>query len=397
MQVESKLDSLEFFLSRWVDVKIFYYVLALLAIGITMVTSTTVEMSFQDHADPFFYLKKQVVFITFGLFLIFLMSRIRLIVWESLGPLLLVLSLALLALVLVPGIGREVNGSSRWIVLGPIGLQVSEFAKIATIIYLSGYLTRHAEQVQTSFKAFFNPIIILSLIVFLLILEPDFGSAVVFTAIIFSMLFLGGVRFSHFLLFALVVGSLMALLAVSDDYRLDRITSFTDPWADPYEDGFQLIQALIAIGNGGLFGVGVGESIQKLFYLPEAHNDFVFAVLAEETGLFGVILLLACYFLLIRRCFVLAKQAQSLSMTFAKNIAYGCGVWFALQTVISLSVNMGMLPTKGLSLPFLSVGGSNLLASCLAIGLLMRVYLENNLLATRSVSQRRNKTAKRRT
>lgn len=376
MSTNAQLSELEFSVSQFADVRMFYAILILFGFGIIMAASTTVEMAYKDHADAFFYVKKQIVFILIGLFSLFIVSRIRLVYWENLGPLMLVVSIALLAMVLIPGVGRSVNGSSRWLMVGPIGIQISEFAKVAMIIYLAGYMVRHSLRVQTKFGAFLNPLVILGVIVILLILEPDFGSAVVFVVTVFAMLYLGGVRFTPFLLFTTFAFAMLVLLAVSSPYRLERISSFLDPWADPFDTGFQLTQALIAIGNGGVFGVGVGESIQKLFYLPEAHNDFVFAVLAEEMGLLGVVMLMAAYFMLIWRCFALGKQAQTLQMAFAQNLAYGCGIWFALQTAISLSVNMGMLPTKGLSLPFLSVGGSNLLASCIALGLLMRVYME---------------------
>ena len=286
------------------------------------------------------------------------------------------------------------NGSSRWLLVGPVAVQISEFAKLAMIIYLAGYMVRHGLRVQTKFTAFLNPLVVLGIVVVLLMLEPDFGSAVVFVVTVFAMLYLGGVRFTPFLLFTACSIALLVLLAISSPYRLERIASFMDPWADPFDTGFQLTQALIAIGNGGIFGVGIGEGIQKLFYLPEAHNDFVFAVLAEELGLIGVVILLAAYFVLIWRCFSLGNKAQSLHMIFAQNLAYGCGIWFTLQTTISLSVNMGMLPTKGLSLPFLSVGGSNLLASCIALGLLTRVYLEINQQGARRVHKPRHKTAR---
>lgn len=388
MKVDLPLLNLESSLSSRVDPQIFYCVLALLVIGVTMMTSTTVEMAYRDYGDPFFLMKKQGVFLLLGMFCIFILSNIRLVFWERVGPLLLIIALAALVLVLFPGIGRSVNGSSRWLALGPISLQVSEFAKIATIIYLAGYITRHELNVQTSFRAFLNPIAVLGVIVALLVMEPDFGSAVVFVATVFIMLYLGGVKFHQFLLFTVTAIVILSFIAVSDDYRLDRISSFRNPWADPFNTGFQLTQALIAIGNGGLFGVGIGESVQKLFYLPEAHNDFVFSVLAEETGLLGVLVLLTCYYLLVKRCFSLGAEAQIAKMTFAQNLAYGCGVWLALQSTISLSVNMGLLPTKGLSLPFLSVGGSNLLASCIAIGLLMRVYLEVKQSGVRKVQKR---------
>ncbi len=394
MQTESKLSDLEYSVSQHMDLYMFYAILILFGIGITMAASTTVEMAYKDHVDAFYYVKKQLVFLTLGLFSLFLATRIRLLFWEKLGPLLLVVSIALLVLVLIPGFGRSVNGSSRWLALGPVGIQVSEFAKIAMIVYLSGFIVRHGPRVQNKFGAFLNPMVVLGLVVILLMLEPDFGSAVVFVVTVFVMLYLGGVRFTPFLIFTTLSVGVLVLLAISSPYRLERISSFLDPWADPFDTGFQLTQALIAIGNGGLFGVGIGESVQKLFYLPEAHNDFVFAVLAEETGLAGVMLLLGAYFVLIWRCFSLGNKAQLLRMTFAQNLAYGCGIWFALQTAISLSVNMGMLPTKGLSLPFLSVGGSNLLASCIALGLLTRVYMETNQQGARRINKPRRSSVR---
>lgn len=396
MSTKTSSTEIEMSLSQYVDVRMFYGMLILFGIGIIMAASTTVEMAYKDHADALFYIKKQLVFISLGLLSLFLVSRIRLVYWEKLGPLILVVSIALLALVLIPGVGRSVNGSSRWLAIGPVSLQVSEFAKVAMIVYLAGYIVRHGPRVQTKFGAFLNPMVILGVIVVLLLLEPDFGSAVVFVITVFTMLYLGGVRFTPFLLFTAFSFIALVLLAISSPYRLERISSFLDPWADPFDTGFQLTQALIAIGNGGVFGVGIGESVQKLFYLPEAHNDFVFAVLAEEMGLVGVVILLAAYFILIWRCFALGSKAQSLRMNFAQNLAYGCGIWFALQTIISLSVNMGMLPTKGLSLPFLSVGGSNLLATCIALGLLMRVYLEINQQGARRVRKPHRKHVCRR-
>ena len=353
-----------------------------------MMMSTTVEMSYKNYDNAFFYAKKHLVFLILGFITIFTISRIRLVVWEQLGPLMLLASVILLVMVLVPGVGRTVNGSSRWLAIGPVSLQVSEFAKVAMIVYLSGYIVRHGPKVQTKFGAFLNPLAVLSIIILLLMLEPDFGSAVVFAATVFIMLYLGGVRITPFLLFTLCSVGVMILLAISSPYRMERIVSFMDPWADPYNSGFQLTQALIAIGNGGIFGAGFGERVQKLFYLPEAHNDFVFAVLAEEMGLLGVAVLLATYFIFIWRCFDLAGRAQKQQMAFAQNLANGLGVWFTLQASISLCVNMGLLPTKGLSLPFLSVGGSNLLASCIAVGLLVRVYIEVNQQGARKVNKR---------
>ena len=367
----------------------FVAILVICAIGIVMLTSTTIAMADRLYADEFFYVKKQLVFLLLGLAGIFVVSRVRLGVWEYLGPLLLMLAIAGLVLVLVPGLGRNVNGSTRWLLIGPIGLQVSEFAKVAMIVYVAGYVVRHGTNVQTKLTAFLSPMLVLGLIMFLLIQEPDFGSAFVFMFLMFGMLFLSGVRMLPLITCISSGLVMMALLAITTPYRMQRIAAFMDPWGDPQNSAYQLTQALIAVGNGGIFGVGIGESVQKLFYLPEAHNDFIFAVLAEEMGLIGVAILLISYFIFIWRCFDLGNKARSQNMTFAQNIAYGCGIWFGLQTVISLCVNMGMLPTKGLSLPFISVGGSNLLASCIAIGLLVRVYLE---VTQQSVSKVRKRT-----
>ena len=384
----NSINSFEFSVSRYIDLQMFYALLILFGFGVIMMMSTTVEMSYKNYDSAFYYAKKHLIFLMLGLITIFTVSRIRLAIWEQLGPWMLFVSVVLLVMVLMPGIGRTVNGSSRWLAIGPFSLQVSEFAKVAMIVYLSGYIVRHGPKVQTKFGAFLNPLAVLSIIVLLLMLEPDFGSAVVFAATVFTMLYLGGVRITPFLLFTLCSVGVMVLLAISSPYRMERIVSFMDPWADPYNSGFQLTQALIAIGNGGIFGAGFGESVQKLFYLPEAHNDFVFAVLAEEMGLLGVAVLLATYFIFIWRCFDLAARAQKQQMAFAQNIANGLGVGFTLQASISLCVNMGLLPTKGLSLPFLSVGGSNLLASCIAVGLLVRVYIEINRQGARKVNKR---------
>ncbi|MDG0996041.1 MAG: putative lipid II flippase FtsW [Gammaproteobacteria bacterium] len=365
-------------LSEYIDLRLLYVLLILMAVGITMTTSTTVEMAYKNGLPAFTQVKRQLIFMALGLMVMLMVSRISLRVWQRLGPLALLIAFALLILVLLPGIGRSVNGSSRWLAIGPFTLQVSEFAKVALIIYLAGYIVRHQERLRDELSAFINPMLVLLAFVALLMMEPDFGSSVVFVVIAFAMLFLGGARFIYCLTAMLLGGAGLALLAMSESYRLARLTGFMDPWADPQNTGFQLIQALIAIGNGGVFGVGLGDSMQKLFYLPEAHNDFVFAVLAEETGLLGVTLLLATYAFMIWRCFDLAAQAGRSGLIFAQAVGYGCSVWFALQTLISLGVNMGVLPTKGLSLPLISVGGSNFLATSIALGLMMRVYLEIN-------------------
>jgi len=388
MYVDSMPSDLHGSIARFMDVQMFLAILMIAGIGLIMLTSTTIDIAYRLHADDFFYVKKQLVFMSLGLASIIVVARVRLGIWERLGPLLLCLVIVLLFLVLVPGMGRTVNGSTRWLMVGPLGLQVSEFAKVAMIIYLSGYLVRHADNVETKLTAFLSPMTVLGLVILLLMLEPDFGSAMVFMLMMFGMMFLSGARILPLMSLIGVCIALMVSLAITSPYRMQRIIAFMDPWADAQDSGYQLTQALIAVGNGGISGVGIGESVQKLFHLPEAHNDFIFAVLAEEMGLIGVAILLLSYFIFIWRCFDLGNKAQIQQMKFAQNIAYGCGIWFGLQTVISLCVNMGMLPTKGLSLPFISVGGSNLLASCIAIGLLMRVYME---VSTQGVNKARKR------
>ena len=392
MTADKKHVNLQDSIASFMDMHMFFALMILCGIGITMMTSTTVEIGYKGHEDAFFYVKKQMVFLLLGILCIFALTKIRLAYWEQLGPLLLVVTIALLVMVLIPGIGKSVNGSSRWIAFGPIGIQVSEFTKVAMIVYLSGYIVRHGSSVHKNFTAFINPMVLVGIIAVLLMMEPDFGSTVVLTALVFIMLYLGGVRLAPFILSTACSIAVMYFLARSDEERWSRVTTFWRPFDDPLGDGFQLTQALIAIGNGGLLGEGLGESIQKLFYLPEAHNDFIFAVLAEELGLVGIAILLCAYFAFVWRCFWLATYAQKQNMTFAQHIAYGCGIWFTLQATISVGVNMGLLPTKGLSLPFLSVGGSNLLASCIAVGLLMRVYIEVNQQGARRVHKPRRKT-----
>lgn len=389
MAADNKQISVQESIANIIDVQMLFALMILLGIGITMMTSTTVEIGYKSHADAFFYVKKQMMFLLLGGLCIFAIARIRLAYWEQLGPFLLVVTIALLVMVLIPGFGASVNGSSRWIVLGPISLQVSEFTKVAMIVYLSGYIIRHGSNVQQNFSAFINPMALVSIIAVLLMMEPDFGSTVVLTALVFTMLYLGGVRLAPFILSTAFSILVMYFLARSNEERWSRVTTFWRPFEDPLGDGFQLTQALIAIGNGGIFGEGLGGSIQKLFYLTEAHNDFVFSVLAEEMGLVGIAILLCAYFVFIWRCFSLASKAQKQHMTFAQNIAYGIGIWFTLQATIHVGVNMGLLPTKGLSMPFISVGGSNLLASCIAVGLLVRVYLEVNQQGARRVHRPR--------
>ena len=296
--------------------------------------------------------------------------------WSNVGPLMLLLGLALLLVVLVPGIGHTVNGSTRWLRIGAINLQVSEPVRLCLMIYLAGYLVRHNKSLREQFTGFLRPMMILSLACGLLLAEPDFGAAIVLLATALAMLFVAGARFRDFFIFfsAAVIG--MVVLAITSPYRLERLTGFLDPWSDPFNSGFQLTQSLIAIGSGEWLGVGLGNGVQKLFYLPEAHTDFVFAVFAEEFGLLGTLVLIALFLALLWRIFMLGIRAANVERFFEAYLAIGIGAWLGLQAFINVGVNMGLLPTKGLTLPLISYGRSSLIVAMVSIGLLLRIHHE---------------------
>ncbi|MEO5573526.1 MAG: putative lipid II flippase FtsW [Gammaproteobacteria bacterium] len=351
-------------------------VIALLALGLVMVCSASITIAERELNQPFYYLLRQLAYVGAGLLLAYAVLRTRLVVWEKSAPLLLLFGILLLTLVIMPGIGRQVNGSMRWLGLGFANLQPSELIKLLVIIYMAGYLVRQGEAVRSSLHGFLKPLGILVLIAVLLLLEPDFGATVVILATALGMLFLGGARLWQFGLLIILALVSLAGLALASPYRLERLTTFLNPWADPFNSGFQLTQALIAFGRGEWFGVGLGGSIQKLFYLPEAHTDFLFAVLAEELGLAGAIVVIGLFTVVVWRAFAIGHLAEQTGNRFAAFIAYGLGIWLALQAFFNIGVNMGMLPTKGLTLPLMSYGGSSIVMSCVSIGLLMRVDYE---------------------
>lgn len=360
---------------RW----LLFTVLAILALGLLMMTSASIVISEKIYHQPFYFLFKQLIFLTLGTVLGSVVLQFDIRFWEKFGGYFLLLVLIMLALVLVPGIGHSVNGSMRWIGVGPLGFQVSEFAKFAMVIYLGGYLVRRNEEIKSRLSGFLKPLIILAVIALLLLREPDFGATVVVSMTTFGMMFLAGMRIKHFvILFSLAVTSL-AIIAISAPYRLVRLTSFLDPWARPFDAGYQLVQSLIAFGRGGWWGVGLGQSIQKMFYLPEAHSDFLFAVIVEELGLIGAIVMISLFLILVTRIFIIGKNAQQLGRHFAGYIAYGFGLWIAIQFIVSIGVNSGLLPTKGLTLPLMSYGGSSLLVNCIVIAILMRIDYENRI------------------
>ncbi|OGT21322.1 MAG: cell division protein FtsW [Gammaproteobacteria bacterium RBG_16_57_12] len=363
--------------------------LLLLVLGVLMVFSASISIADRQMGQPTYYLLRQSTYVLLGLLLAGITALLPLRLWQKAAAMLLMCGFCLLVLVLIPGIGRAVNGSYRWIMLGVVNLQVSELVKLFVVIYLADYLVRRGDEVRSSARGFFKPMLLLSLLGVLLMLEPDFGATVVMVATALGMMFLGGARLWQFLALIMLVLASLAALAVFSPYRLQRLTGFLDPWADPFNSGFQLTQALIAFGRGEWFGVGLGGSIQKLFYLPEAHTDFVFAVLAEELGLVGAVSVIALFTVMIWRAFAIGRLAERAGQAFAAYLAYGLGLWIGLQAYINIGVNMGVLPTKGLTLPLMSYGGSSIVVMCIAVALLQRVYHEAKEHASSARSQGR--------
>lgn len=348
----------------------------LLCIGVVMTGSASIGISDKETNQPLYYLMRQISYIGVGLLLAFCVLQVRLSVWQRFGPYLLVGAIILLILVLIPGIGLQINGSARWINLGLVNLQPSEFAKLFFVIYLAGYLERRKEEIQKTLKGFLIPVVLLTMTSLLLFVEPDFGAIVVLAATVFGMLFLAGVRLLHFSIFVAVVVAALVIMSFSAPYRIERLVTFLNPWDDPFDSGFQLTQALIAFGRGEWFGVGLGSSVQKLFYLPEAHTDFVFAVIAEELGLAGSFIVIGLFSVVIWKIFCVASLAEKIENSFAAHLAYGIGLWLGLQVIINLGVNMGVLPTKGLTLPLMSYGGSSMVAVCVALAIVVRINHE---------------------
>jgi len=361
----------QFYLDTWLLLP----ALLLLVLGLVMVASASITIAEKQHAEPFYFFWRQLAYVLAGLLFGFAVLRMRIDRWEKLGPALLVLGVFLLVLVLV--LGREVNGSLRWISFGVVNVQPSELMKLFAVIFLSGYLVRRNEEVRSSMKGFFKPMMLFAVIGIFLLLEPDFGATTVIAVTALGMLFLAGVKLRQFALLFLVMAIALAVLAWSSPYRVQRLTSFLNPWADPFDSGFQLTQALIAFGRGEWLGVGLGGSIQKLFYLPEAHTDFLFAVLAEELGLLGVAVVIVLFAIIVLRAFKIGRDALRDGHQFAAYLSFGLGLLIGLQAFTNIGVNMGVLPTKGLTLPLMSYGGSSVVATCVSIAMLLRVAHEH--------------------
>jgi cell division protein FtsW len=361
---------------------------AILLLGLVMMTSASISIADKHMHEPLFFLERQINGVLLGLLLAIVAMSIPSVVWDRMSMPLLMVGFLFLVVVLVPGVGHEVNGSRRWLRAGFMNFQASELARVLLLTYLASYVVRKQTELKEDIKGFLKPLGLLIAAAGLLLLEPDFGAATVLMATGLGILFIAGVKLRNFIALVAIAAAGMAVIAVTSAYRLKRLTSFMDPWADPFNSGFQLTQSLIAIGRGEFTGVGLGSSVQKLFYLPEAHTDFVFAVLAEELGLIGVIATLGLFVLLTWRSFHISRMAAQAGLAFQAYCAAGFGMWLGLQTFINVGVNMGILPTKGLTLPLMSYGGSSLMVTLGWIGLLMRIHHEASTTGRLAVSRK---------
>ena len=361
------------------DTLLLLAVAGILLVSAVMVASSSISIAARETGDSFYYFKRQMLFIAVGVVACGLTARVPTSVWEKLQFPLLIIAFLMLIAVLIPGIGAVVNGSRRWINLVVVRFQPSELSRIFILMFIAGHAVRKQKELKAGLKAAYLPFGILGAAAFLLLLEPDMGAAIVLVAVGMAILFIAGMQWRFFLMAAgfgvIVAGALIKF----SPYRWKRVTGFMDPFDDPFGSGFQLVQSLIAIGRGELFGVGLGASVQKLFYLPEAHTDFVFAVFAEEFGFIGVLCVLSLFALMVWRVLRIARAAAEAAMPFQAFVAASFGIWVGLQAFFNVGVNMGLLPTKGLTLPMLSNGGSSMLVSLLWLGIVLRIGHESNL------------------
>ncbi len=369
--------------SEQYDTSLLWTTLMLLGVGLVMVYSASIAIAEANEAignKSTYYLIRQAMFILVSVVAAYVAFQIPMDVWQKFAPYLFVGALALLVLVLIPGVGRNINGSQRWLSLFVVNLQPSELMKLFAAMYVADYAVRKSAQMDSIVKGFLPMVAVMFLVGFLLLRQPDFGALAVIATISISILWLAGINGWIFFGLITALPAAVYFLIVSSPYRLQRVIGFMDPWADPFGKGYQLSHALIAFGRGEWFGVGLGGSVEKLLYLPEAHTDFLFAVIAEELGFVGVVTILGLFAWLVLRAFGIGKEAATNERHFSALLAQGIGVWIGVQAIINIGVNMGLLPTKGLTLPLLSFGGSGLLANCIAIGVLLRIDHENRLI-----------------
>ncbi|WHN65386.1 putative lipid II flippase FtsW [Cysteiniphilum sp. QT6929] len=363
------------------DMAFVFLVLGLLAFGWIMVTSASMVDANYDYGNPYFYCVRQGFFAVLGIGAMICALLVPTDNYQKIYKLWLIIAFVLLVAVLIPHIGREVNGSRRWIPLIVINVQVSEVVKLCAIMYFSSYLVRFGDVARETFKGVVKPLIILAAMAGLLLKEPDFGASVVMFTCVFGIMFMAGVKLRWFIILIVLGGVAATFLVLFEPYRLARLNGFMNPWADANNTGYQLVQALISYGRGGWLGDGLGSGIQKQFFLPEAHTDFIVSVVAEELGAVGVIVLLMVYAYLIWKGMRIASLAYVLNRHFQSYVAYGISFWVAFQVIVNIGVNIGVLPTKGLTLPLISFGGSSLLIMCFALGILLRIDFENKITA----------------
>jgi len=348
-------------------------VMMLISIGFVMVASSSMAFAEAEYGDAWYFVKRHMTWLGMALVGSILVAAIPMTIWQQYGSLLLVVAVVLLILVLIPGVGRRVNGSQRWLQLGPFTLQASEAVKFCMIVFFASLLARRRDEILASWRGVLKPLLVLGVVVFLLLLEPDFGGSVVLAGTVMALMFIAGVRLKYFSVVLLGAISLLAVIATNKSYRIERLKTYLDPWADQFDSGYQLTQSLIAFGRGEWFGLGLGNSVQKLFFLPEAHTDFIFAIVAEELGLVGAVVVIGIFVALIVNLLATAKRAMAAGAPFASYVAFGVAIMFAAQAFINIGVASGLLPTKGLTLPFISYGGSSLLVSCAFVALLLRL------------------------
>ena len=362
----------------------------LLAFGFVMVSSASFPIAERLTDNPFHFVIRHSMYLALGIGLLATVVQIPVDWWMKGSFALLFGALGALLLVLI--VGHEVNGARRWIKVGPMTLQVAEVAKLCFLVYLSSYLKRYMNSVQENLREFIKPLAVMSIFAVLLLMQPDFGSVAVMVSIAIGMLFLAGARLWQFFAMLIALAAVLTLLIIQEPYRMKRVTSFLDPWQDPFGSGYQLTQSLMAFGRGDWLGQGLGNSIQKLQYLPEAHTDFIMAVVGEELGFVGIIGVLLAVFAIVLRALWIGRRALRANASFGAFIAYGIGIWFAFQALVNIGAAAGMLPTKGLTLPLISYGGTSLLVSCIALGLLLRIDYEVRV-ATIKVARGVGKTA----
>ena len=384
------------------DILLLIVVVSIISMGYIMVVSATLHLGERDFSgDMFHYPLRQLIHIGLGILIAGIIINTPIALWQKIAPGLFFFGLFLLLLVLIPGFGVKVNGSTRWLSVAGVRVQVSELFKLIMVIYMADYISRNLSKVRASVFTMISqhgwnslklcvlsPIGLLGLACYLLLEEPDFGSVVVVVLITMGMLLLAGARLGIFIVIATTLALLGGLLIYNEAYRFKRWVAFMDPWADPLDTGYQLVQALIAFGRGEILGVGLGSGVQKLYYLPEAHTDFLFSVLGEEMGLIGVVVVISLFTLLTWRAFMIGFAANQLGKTFAAFLSYGFAIWFGFQAFVNMAVNMGMLPTKGLTLPLMSYGGGSIVVMCVAVALLFRVHSETISLQLNPPSKR---------